>query len=158
LITVVSEKHTSLYPVGSGRHTPAREWSFETNPQRGLRSPVRDRGIGGSRNVTRTPTREGIVLTLTNTGAEAVRQIASGSGLEPQPGLRISPGEPVAEGTPLQISLAGAPEPNDQTIDKDGARVYVDAPVAEALGDKVLDAQIEGDQIRFSLRDAPDTG
>jgi iron-sulfur cluster assembly protein len=96
------------------------------------------------------------VLTLTDTAAEAVRQIAAGSGLEPQPGLRISPGAPVPEGTSLQIGLAGEPEPNDQTIDEDGARVYVDAPVAKVLGDKVLDAQIEGDQIRFALYDAPD--
>jgi iron-sulfur cluster assembly protein len=95
------------------------------------------------------------VLTLTDTAAEAVRQIAAGSGLEPEPGLRISPGEPVPEGTPLEIGLAGAPAPTDQTIDENGARVYVDAPVAEALGDKVLDAQVEGDQIRFALLDAP---
>jgi Fe-S cluster assembly iron-binding protein IscA len=95
------------------------------------------------------------VLTLTDSAAEAVRQIAAGSGLEPEPGLRIAPGSPVPEGTPLEIGLAGEAGPNDETIDENGARVYVDAPVAEALGDKVLDAQIDGDQIRFALLDAP---
>ena len=98
------------------------------------------------------------MLTLTDTAAEAVRKIAAGSGLEPEPGLRISPGTPVPEGTPLEIGLAGEAAETDETIDEDGARVYVDAPVAEALGDKVLDAQIEGDQIRFALLEAPAAG
>jgi iron-sulfur cluster assembly protein len=101
------------------------------------------------------------VLTMTPTAAEAIRQIASRSGLEPDPGLRISPGPPTAEGTPLQLGLAGQPEPTDQTVESAGARVYVEAPVAEALDDKVLDAAVEGDQVRFALYDAgerPDEG
>ena len=48
------------------------------------------------------------MLTLTDTAAEAVRQITAGSGLGPEPGLRITPGEPLPEGTPLEIGLAGA--------------------------------------------------
>jgi iron-sulfur cluster assembly protein len=94
------------------------------------------------------------VLTLTPTAAEAIRQIAAGSGLEPDPGLRISPGPPTPDGTPLQLGLAGQPEPTDQTVETDGARVYVEGPVAEALDDKVLDAAVDGDQVRFALYDA----
>ena len=101
------------------------------------------------------------MLTMTPNAAEAIRQIAAGSGLEPDPGLRISPGPPTPEGTPLQLGLAARPEPTDQTVESDGARVYVEGPVADVLDDKVLDAAVEGDQVRFALYSAeqdPDDG
>jgi len=94
------------------------------------------------------------MLTITDNAAEAVRQISANSGLEPEPGLRISVWQPTPEGTPLEISVAAGAEATDQTVEEDGARVYLEEPVAEALDDKVLDAQLEGDQVRFALRDA----
>ena len=94
------------------------------------------------------------MLTMTDSAAEAVRKIAAGSGLEPDPGLRISAGPPSADGTPLEIGLAAEAEPNDQTVENGGAHIYLEEQVAPALDDKVLDAAIEGDQIRFALRDA----
>jgi Fe-S cluster assembly iron-binding protein IscA len=94
------------------------------------------------------------VLSLTDTAAEAVRQLAAGSGLEPDPGLRISPGEPTATGTPLEISLAPGPEASDQTVEEGGATVYVEDEVADFLDDKVLDASVEGGQVRFRLQEA----
>jgi iron-sulfur cluster assembly protein len=94
------------------------------------------------------------MLTMTDTAAEAVRRISAGSGLEPDPGLRISAGESTPEGTPLEIGLAGEAAPSDQTVEEDGARIYMEEPVAAALDDKVLDAAVEGDQVRFAIRDA----
>jgi iron-sulfur cluster assembly protein len=94
------------------------------------------------------------MLTITDNAAEAVRQISEGSGLEPEPGLRISAGSPTPEGTPLEISVAPEAETTDQTIEEHGARVYLEELVAPALDDKVLDAEIEGDQVRFALREA----
>ena len=98
------------------------------------------------------------MLTITDNAAEVVRKISAGSGLEPEPGLRISAGQPTPEGTPLEMSLAGAAESTDQTVEEGGARVYLEEPVAEALDDKVLDAKVEGDQVRFALRDAEPGG
>jgi Fe-S cluster assembly iron-binding protein IscA len=94
------------------------------------------------------------MLTMTNNAAEAVRLIADGSGLEPDPGLRISAGPPSPEGTTLEIGIAAEPGPSDQTVEEAGARIYLEEVVAQALDDKVLDAEIEGDQVRFALRDA----
>jgi iron-sulfur cluster assembly protein len=94
------------------------------------------------------------MLTMTDNAAEAVRRISEGSGLEPDPGLRISAGEPTAEGTPLEIGLAAEAGPSDETVEEGGARLYVDEVVAPALDDKVLDAAFEGDQVRFELREA----
>ena len=91
------------------------------------------------------------MLTITDTAAEAVRQISANSGLDGDPGLRISVGQPTPEGTPLEISVAAGAESTDQTVEEGGARVYLEEPVAAALDDKVLDAQLEGDQVRFAL-------
>jgi Fe-S cluster assembly iron-binding protein IscA len=99
------------------------------------------------------------MLTITDNAAEAVRQISAGSGLEPDPGLRISVGTSTPQGTPLELSLAAEPLPTDQTVDQGGAHIYLEEPVAAALDDKVLDAQFDGGQVRFALLDAmPDTG
>jgi iron-sulfur cluster assembly protein len=94
------------------------------------------------------------MLTITDNAAKAVRRISAGSGLEPDPGLRLSAGPPTADGTPLEVSVTAGAESTDQTIEKGGARVYLDELLAPALDDKVLDAEIEGDRVRFQLRDA----
>ena len=98
------------------------------------------------------------MLTMTDNAAEAVKRISEGSGLEPDPGLRISAGEPTADGTPLELTLAAEPGPSDATVEEGGARLYVEEVVAPALDDKVLDAAVEGDQVRFELRDATASG
>ena len=94
------------------------------------------------------------MLTMTDNAATAVRLISANSGLEPDPGLRITVGAPTEDGTPLEIGIAAEPEPNDETLEEGGARVYLEELVAPALDDKVLDAEIEGDQVRFALREA----
>jgi iron-sulfur cluster assembly protein len=98
------------------------------------------------------------MLTMTESAAEAVRRISAGSGLEPDPGLRIAAGEPTPEGTPLELSVTGGAESTDQTIEEGGARVYLEALVAPALDDKVLDAEVEGQQVRFEIREAQPGG
>ena len=94
------------------------------------------------------------MLTMTDTAAEAVRRIAEGSGLEPDPGLRISAGEPTPEGTALELTVAAEAAPSDETIEAGGARIYVEEVVAPVLDDKVLDAAFEGDAVRFELHEA----
>ena len=95
------------------------------------------------------------MLTMTDSAAEAVRRISAGSGLEPDPGLRISVGQATAEGPRLEFGLAGEAAPADQTVEEGGARIYLEEPVAEALDEKILDAQIDGDHIHFAFFDPP---
>jgi len=94
------------------------------------------------------------MLTITDNAADAVRQISAGSGLEPEPGLRITAGSPTGQGTPLELTLTGGAAESDQTIEEGGARVYLEEPIALALEDKVLDAAFDGDRVRFEIRNA----
>lgn len=94
------------------------------------------------------------MLSLTDTAAEAARALATSSGLGPDPGLRISSGEPTSTGTPLEISVAPGPEATDQTVENAGAKVFVGDDVAEYLDDKVLDAEVDDSRVRFRLQDA----
>jgi iron-sulfur cluster assembly protein len=75
------------------------------------------------------------MLHMTDNAAEAVRQLSVDSGMEPEPGLRIAPGEPTSTGTPLELSLAPGPETNDQTVEEGGATVYVEEELAQFLDD-----------------------
>jgi Fe-S cluster assembly iron-binding protein IscA len=89
------------------------------------------------------------MLTLTETASTLIRNLADQSVDAEDPGLRISAD---AEVTTLTADLAPAPEPTDAVIVSDGARVFLEENAAEALADKVLDAQLEEDgTVRFAI-------
>ena len=99
------------------------------------------------------------MLTITDMAAQVVREISADSGLQPNPGLRISAGPPTPDGATLELALAAEAEPRDETVEESGARIYLDEMVAPALDDKVLDAELHEDHVHFTLRDAqPDGG
>jgi iron-sulfur cluster assembly protein len=93
------------------------------------------------------------MLTLTPTAADAVRQLMASAraSAEPHAGVRLSSGVPGRAATPLQVKLADEPEAADQTIEAGDATVFVEASAAEFLDDKVLDASVEADGVRFTL-------
>lgn len=93
------------------------------------------------------------MLSMTTNAVQAVRQLAASSGLEPDPGLRIAPDDSHEAGPALQVSIAGSPEASDERLEAGGAHVYVDSAVAGYLDDKVLDASLVDDRVRFTLRD-----
>jgi Fe-S cluster assembly iron-binding protein IscA len=93
------------------------------------------------------------MLVLTEAAAEAVKALTSTPQLPGGSGLRIasSTPEPEAPGA-LQVSAAAGPSENDQVIEADGARVYLEPKAAAYLEDKVLDAEVDQDgQAVFSL-------
>lgn len=94
------------------------------------------------------------MLTITADAATAIKGIVEtadvGGG-----GLRIY-AEPQNESeASLEIALAPEPGPSDQVIDAEGATIYLEPNAADFLDDKQLDADVEGDQIRFSVIDQP---
>ncbi len=95
------------------------------------------------------------MLTLTPNAEEAVRHLVANSPIsEDVGGLRIAPGQPTPDGVPLELTIVGSPEPEDQDAGAADAHVYLEPTAAEALDGKVLDAEVEGENIGFTLIDA----
>lgn len=89
------------------------------------------------------------MLTLTETAAEAVKQIVARVPNVEDGGVRIrdTGGE-----TGFELSVAPDPEPRDTVVVTDGARVFLDETAAVALEDRVLDAELAQDgSVRFAI-------
>jgi Fe-S cluster assembly iron-binding protein IscA len=93
------------------------------------------------------------VLTLTPTAAEVVRTLVEQSPDPESGGLRIAASDEDGEGVELELSLVGEPEALDETVEQEGATVYLDPGAAELLDDKLLDAQVAEDHVTFVLRE-----
>jgi Fe-S cluster assembly iron-binding protein IscA len=96
-----------------------------------------------------TPIDEGEhVLTLTENASTIVKDIAAQQGGAESTGLRIS--EDPQQG--LMVTAAQQPHPGDQTVESDGAVVYLDHPASEQLDDQILDASVdEVGRVQFAL-------
>jgi iron-sulfur cluster assembly protein len=68
--------------------------------------------------------------------------------------LRISAEEADGE---VEVSIEDATEPaeGDQVVERDGARVFLDAVAAEVLADQVLGVHAHGDHFHFTFDDQP---
>ncbi|KQY64540.1 Fe-S cluster assembly protein HesB [Nocardioides sp. Root140] len=89
------------------------------------------------------------MLTLTENASTIVKDIAAQAGDEAA-GLRIT-----SDDTPepaFAVNAAPAPEPGDQTVEQDGATIFLDEDAAQQLDDKVLDAAVDqAGGVQFSL-------
>jgi len=91
------------------------------------------------------------MLTLTANAGVVVKNLADRTVGAAEGGLRISS---AGSGNDFAVAVAPAPEPADQVVESGGARIYLEPAAADALHDKVLDAQIdEGGSVSFSLGD-----
>lgn len=93
------------------------------------------------------------MLTITDNAGLIVSDIVNRAVTTDTGGLRIveAPDEQFA------VSVADAPAESDVVAERDGARVFMDQPVAEALSDKVLDARLGDDggvQFLIAVREA----
>jgi iron-sulfur cluster assembly protein len=91
------------------------------------------------------------MLTITDTAAEAIKGIVASPQVPEGAGLRIAtrPESPT-EGA-FEVSVAPVPAEEDQVVEESGAQVFLEPHAAEALDDKVLDAEIEGGEVRFAV-------
>jgi iron-sulfur cluster assembly protein len=91
------------------------------------------------------------MLAITDTAAEAIKGIVASPQVPEGAGLRIATRpETPAEG-PFEVSVAPVPAEEDQVVEESGAQVFLEPHAAEALDDKVLDAEIEGGEVRFAI-------
>ncbi len=93
------------------------------------------------------------LLALTDSAVQAVKDIVSSSDEASETrGLRL-----VAEraGTQANFHLNVVPLPaeDDEVIEEQGARVFLEPEAASLLDDKVLDANVEQNQVAFTIAD-----
>jgi iron-sulfur cluster assembly protein len=95
------------------------------------------------------------VLALTDHATQAIEGILRAPATPDGAGVRISatagPNAAGPEPSALAITVAPGPAETDQVIDEEGARVFVEAPVAEYLDDKLLDARIVDEEVSFTI-------
>jgi hypothetical protein len=93
------------------------------------------------------------VLAITEDAAAAIDSIISRSGLPRGAGLRITHElNTEAEGKPrtdLRLSVVEAAEEGDQVLED--TRIFLGPQTAELLSDRLLDADMEEGEFRFSL-------
>jgi iron-sulfur cluster assembly protein len=93
------------------------------------------------------------VLAITEDAAAAIDSIVASSGLPQGAGLRITQEvNTESEGkarTDLRLSLVESAEQGDAVLED--ARIFLEPETAEFLDNKLLDADVEGEEVRFSL-------
>jgi len=92
------------------------------------------------------------LLTLTHDAATAIQALTTKPDLPEQTGLRIASAVGDNGALSFAVSVADGPQPDDEVVEAEGARVFVDSEVVPALVDKSLDAEVdEQGQVRFQL-------
>lgn len=81
------------------------------------------------------------MLTLTENANNVVKNIVEQTGQGADAGLRISQDAP--DSPALHVMPTEAPQPGDQVLEEDGARVFLEETASVTLDDKVLDAQVD---------------
>jgi hypothetical protein len=93
------------------------------------------------------------LLAVTETASAAIEGILASPQLTDDAGLRISTETALSEDgvprTEFRLAVAESPEPGDEVVE--GSPVFLESEAADLLDDKVLDAQVAGDEVRFSL-------
>jgi iron-sulfur cluster assembly protein len=82
------------------------------------------------------------MLTLTTSAATMIRTVVDHSGTPEGSGIRIA-NDPAAGS--LTMSVAAVPAEDDQVLEADGARLFLDTQAATLLDDKTLDAAPDSD-------------
>jgi iron-sulfur cluster assembly protein len=95
------------------------------------------------------------MLAVTEAAASAIDGILASSELPDEAGMRITAevglSEEGAPRTSLHLAVVEAPEENDQVVED--APVFLEPEAAAFLDDKVLDADVAGDQVHFDLKE-----
>jgi iron-sulfur cluster assembly protein len=118
--------------------------TWKTHNRRSSRRGVSEIGV-----VRQREDRSLTVLTLTDTATSEIRNIIDDPQVPDGCGLRIA-NDPAAGG--LTLTLASAPAEDDQVLDENGARVFLEPQAAVMLDDKALDAAHDPDgQLRFTV-------
>ena len=94
------------------------------------------------------------MLTLTPEAIQAIERLLTAPGVARGAGIRligVAPEDDPGVTSELQVEVAQEAGESDELIEEAGARVFVEESVCGYLADKMLDAEMLGERIRFSL-------
>jgi iron-sulfur cluster assembly protein len=83
------------------------------------------------------------MLVLTEAAAQVVKSVTSNSQVPVGAGLRIATAPDPQGPDALQLTATTGPRENDEVVETDGARVFLEPQVALFLEDKILDAEVD---------------
>jgi iron-sulfur cluster assembly protein len=93
------------------------------------------------------------MLALTDNAVEAVKSIVSSSDEASETsGLRMVD-ERAGTQANFHLTVVPLPGEDDEVIEEQGARVFLEPEAASLLDEKVLDASVEQDQVAFTIAD-----
>ena len=100
------------------------------------------------------------MLTITPEASQAIRGIIDASDAPDGSMFRISSQaqDETAPGAGLMISLIESAPPDDQIVEGEQVAVCVEPTAAAMLDDKELDANVEGEEVSFSIGEQAETG
>jgi Fe-S cluster assembly iron-binding protein IscA len=91
------------------------------------------------------------MFTMTPQARAVVQRVTAHPALSASSGLRIARGR--SHAAPMQVEASPEPQSDDTVIERDGARVFLDAGAVERLRGRVLDAVTEETgRVHFVLR------
>jgi iron-sulfur cluster assembly protein len=93
------------------------------------------------------------MLEVTQQAFDVIRGIVAEEGADEALGLRVTVDGGDTDDPGLNIDVTDGPEAGDETIAKDGVRVYLDEQASELLNDKRLDVHAHGDHFHFTIDD-----
>jgi iron-sulfur cluster assembly protein len=93
------------------------------------------------------------LLALTDSAVEAVKHIVSSSEEASETGGLRLVAEQAGTQANFQLSVVPLPAEDDEVIEEQGARVFLEPEAASLLDDKVLDASVEQNRVAFTLAD-----
>ena len=94
-------------------------------------------------------------MQLTRDAAEAIRQLMHAAGVN---GVRIHAGTrrfSTDAGPSILIEITQLPDVEDTVLEAEGARIYLGPETARTLDDKVLHADLSGEEVRFAVAAQP---
>jgi Fe-S cluster assembly iron-binding protein IscA len=94
------------------------------------------------------------MLAVSENAASAIDGIITSRDLPDGAGVRLSQETSGADGEAdagIRLDLVPEPAAGDEVIED--AQVYIEPETARLLDDKVLDAEVSGDKVRFAVKD-----
>ena len=93
------------------------------------------------------------MLALTEAAAAAVRALTQEPAAE---GVRISAAAMDGDQPAFRIEVAEEPAKADAVVEAAGAQLFLEPTALVMLDDKVLDADVEGGEVQFTIMNQPD--